>query len=295
VPKPLGRTIDTLIPDIYSTLRGLGKWDSDASKAFAEDLSAIASSAFQEPEEYRSYVGMSSLGRPCKRSLWLKVNEPHERTPPKGSELLKFFYGHTLESLILNIIRSTDHTVEGEQDELEINGIFGHRDAVIDGITIDIKSSAPFSFDKYKKKGLRFDDPFGYVSQISSYVYAARDDPLVVHKDKGAVLFINKVTGELHLELLDLTEDLKTKELEVEELKQLIVAKEPPPVLSSVLQYKDSSNLKLCSTCGYCNRKFSCFPDVRMFAYSNSIEYLTYVEREPKVPEIFHKAKTQGT
>jgi len=287
----MSKTIDTLVPDIYQAIRGFGDWDTSVSKTFADELVVIAEEKYQEPEEHRSYIGMSSLGRTCKRDLWLKVNRPSNRVPPKGSDLLKFFFGHTIEVLVLNLARAAGHSVVGEQQEMEINGFLGHRDAVVDGMTIDIKSAAPVSFDKYKRKGIRETDTFGYVSQIGSYVAAGKNDPLVTEKNKGAILFINKVTGELHLEVLDLTEDIANKEQEIAELMQMVKLKEPPERLATVPQYKDSpeGNQKLCITCGYCNRKHDCFPNMRMFAYSSKVEYLTYVDKEPRVQEVYRR------
>jgi hypothetical protein len=43
---------------------------------------------------------------------------------------------------------------------------------VIDGVTVDVKSASKYGFEKFLKHNLREDDPFGYISQLSSYVYA---------------------------------------------------------------------------------------------------------------------------
>jgi hypothetical protein len=85
-------------------------------------------------------------------------------------------------------------------------------DAVIDGVTIDVKTASPYSFNKFKEGNLRNEDPFGYISQLSSYVYAARDDDVVTDKKRGAFLVINKVSGEMVLDVYDLTEELAKKE-----------------------------------------------------------------------------------
>ena len=142
---------------------------------------------------------MSSIGTPCKRKLWYKVNKPEIGERLDAKMLLKFFYGDMIEELILSMVKASGHTVDGMQDRVNVHGIRGHRDAVIDGMTIDVKSCSPFAFKKFRDGELRDNDPFGYISQLSSYVYAAKDDPLVTDKTRGAFLAIDKVNGRFVL------------------------------------------------------------------------------------------------
>ena len=102
---------------------------------------------------------------------------------------------------------------------LNVHGIRGHRDAVIDGMTVDVKSCSPFAFKKFRDGELRDNDPFGYISQLSSYVYAAKDDPLVTDKNRGAFLAIDKVNGEICLDVYDFSNELSTKQTEMEAAK----------------------------------------------------------------------------
>jgi len=46
------------------------------------------------------------------------------------------------------------------------------------------------------------------------------------------------------------------------------------------------SNMKLAVGCSYCHFKFSCYPNLRIFAYSTGPKFLTEVKNEPKVREI---------
>ena len=82
-----------------------------------------------------------------------------------------------IEELALTVAMAAGHDVKGQQGKLNVHGIKGHRDAVIDGMTVDVKSASPYAFKKFKDGTLRDDDPFGYISQLSSYVYAGKDDP----------------------------------------------------------------------------------------------------------------------
>ena len=174
------------------------------------------------------------------------------------------------------------------QDRLNVHGIKGHRDAVIDGMTVDVKSASPYSFKKFKEGNLREEDPFGYISQLSSYVYAAKDDPKVTNKTEGAFLVIDKVNGNVCLDVYDFTEELKTKEKEVNHLKDMVTWEQPPdrgfdPVPQSAKN--PNGNEKLSSACSYCDFKKECYPGLRKFIYSDRPVFLTKVVKKPMVYE----------
>ncbi len=280
------KTIDTLIPDILSVVRGQGGWDKCFSKALGNDIKDLSKDRFGQTEKTRKYLSMSSVGASCQRKVWLRINDSEGSIPPKGSELLKFFFGDFVEALLLNLAEAAGHSVVGKQDRLTINGVVGHRDAVIDGMTIDVKSASPFSFKKFKMNDLRNNDAFGYISQLSSYVYAAKGDPLVTDKSRGAFLVVNKVTGELHLDIHKFSKELSGKESEIESVKSMVDGPDPPPRLDPVPQYKYSSNLKLGTNCHYCEFRRKCWPNLRSFLYAKGVEHLVHVEQEPKVREL---------
>jgi hypothetical protein len=153
-------------------------------------------------------------------------------------------------------------------------------------MTVDVKSASPYSFKKFKEGNLRDQDPFGYISQLSSYVYAAKDDPLVTNKTHGAFLVIDKVNGHICLDMYDFTEELKTKEQEIEAIKVMVQQPTPPPRgFEDEPQSKTSPNRKLKMECSYCEFKKACWPGLKMFAYSHGPVYLTDIKKELKVEE----------
>jgi hypothetical protein len=83
-----------------------------------------------------------------------------EELPPQAR--IKYAYGHIIEHLIIELARAAGHEVVGEQDEITVDGILGHRDCVIDGCIVDVKSAASRSFLKFRDKTIAQDDPFGY-------------------------------------------------------------------------------------------------------------------------------------
>jgi len=281
------KKIDTLVADIESVIYGLGGWNGTIGSILGNNIAMSANKRFSKPQEPRGYLSLSSIGTPCKRKLWYKVNKPGTGEPLSANLLLRFFYGDMIEELILSMVTASGHSMEGSQDRLTVHGIRGHRDCVIDGMTVDVKSCSPFAFKKFKDGSLRDNDAFGYISQLSSYVYAGKDDPLVTNKTHGAFLAVDKVSGEICLDVHDFTEDLKTKEQEMLAAKDLVAGDLPTDRIQPVPASKASPNTKLDKSCQFCEYKKICWPNLRMFKYSYGIEYLVHVEKEPKVDEVF--------
>ena len=282
------KKIDTLIRDINKTLKGMGGWDGIRGQSLGYGISLIANQRFSKPQEPRGYLSLSSVGTPCKRKLWYKINRTDEGEELTPNTFLKFFYGDMIEELVLQLAIASGHDVTGEQDRLDVHGVKGHRDAVIDGMTVDVKSCSSYAFKKFKEGRLRDDDPFGYISQLSSYVYAGQNDPLVTDKVRGAFLAVDKQNGHICLDVYDFTEELKTKEEEILETIYMVDGEIPEERIPTVPQSKSSENTKLSMQCSYCEFKFLCWENLRTFIYSSGPEYLIDVVQEPRVPEVFH-------
>lgn len=192
--------------------------------------------------------------------------------------------GDLLEELLLFLAAEAGHDVQGQQDEVEINGVKGHRDAVIDGRIVDCKSASTYSFKKFASNGLRGDDPFGYLDQLGGYLFAAKDDPLVTEHDVASFLVVDKTLGNIVLDTYPSNGvDYSSK---VEDLKEMVADEEPPGRHFSPVPEGKSGNEKLCTTCSYCNFKKECWPELRTFIYSTGPTYLTKVVKEPKVFEL---------
>jgi len=282
------KKIETLVEDIEQTILGYNGWDKALGDWMANNISRMAEQRFSKPQEPRGYLSLSSLGTSCERKLWYKINKTNEGEVLPASALLKFFYGDMIEELVLTIAAVSGHNVTGMQTRMDVHGIKGHRDAVIDGMTIDVKSASPYAFKKFKEGNLREDDPFGYISQLSSYVYAAKDDPAVTNKTQGGFLVVDKVNGHVCLDIYDFTEEMKTKEETVSHLKEMVSSEEPPERSFEPVPQSNSNpdgNKKLATACSYCEFKKECYPGLRKFIYSNGPTFLTDVVKKPMVPE----------
>lgn len=235
-------------------------------------------------EEARGFLRMSSIGQPCNRKLWYTINRYSEREPLSPETKLKFLYGHMIEDLVLFLAELAGHSVEGRQDEVEIEGVKGHRDAVIDGVLTDVKSASTFSFKKFQEGKLAGDDPFGYIDQIQSYLYCAQEDPIVTDKDRCAFFVVDKTLGNMCLDFHKRSDFPISKIYQYK--KELVSRPEPPSRAFDPIPEGKSGNMKLGMNCSYCDFKKICHPDLRTFLYSGKPVFLTKVVREPNVMEV---------
>jgi hypothetical protein len=277
--------IRTLIPDIYRTLeRSDGKKFGDV---FVEQLASETSIRVQRSlrrEEGKPVLRLSQMGDRCPKALWYSLHHPELEEPLPAWVRIKFAYGHILEALVLALAKEAGHRVEGEQDELSLLGVKGHRDAVIDGATVDIKSCSSFQFQKIKEGSIEHNDSFGYLRQLDGYVVGAADDPLVTIKDKGYILAVDKTLG--HLAIYEHT--VRPTEIQ-ERIRRAIWISEqdfPPPCECGTRPEGNSGNIGLDIKASYSSYKHCCFPGLRTFIYAAGPKFLVKVEREPDVPEL---------
>ncbi len=267
-------------------IQGKGGWDKTITEFLSTSIADVAEARFSQEQVPRDYLSLSGIGSPCDRKLWYKINQTQDSEPLSPEALGTFFYGDLLEALILSLAKAAGHTVEGMQDRVSVFGISGQRDAVIDGVTVDVKSASKYGFEKFRSHNLREDDPFGYISQLSSYVYAGKDDPLVRNKKEGAFLVVQKDRFKLCLDRYDFTEELEKKEEEVERVKAMVAGPIPEDRIQPVPQSKSSPNTQLSTTCGYCEFRRVCWPEARTFLYSTGPAFLVDVVSEPRVTEL---------
>jgi hypothetical protein len=231
----------------------------------------------------KTTIRASGIGKACNRQQWYGFNG-FDQIPLQSNTRLMFLYGHVIEALLLFLAKEAGHDVSCEQETVEVDGVEGHIDAEIDGVTVDAKSTSPRSFDKFKYGTLEKDDPFGYIDQINFYKQGrgTRGGFLAMDKQFGHLAWMEVVNG-------------KSVSPRIAELKEL--AKEDAPEPERTSKYNPvedgkSGNLTLCTECKYCNHKFNCWADansgkgLRVFMYSNGPKYLTSVSRVPKVDEV---------
>jgi len=271
-------TIHTVVKDIQDRLKQPKKIKEEHLSLFVDNIQDVLKIYLEQSRsDKKKSLRMSSIGKPDRR-IWMEVNGPERETELPPDALMRFLYGSIIEELVLFLTREAGHLVTSEQKEVNVNGVKGHLDCKIDGEVVDVKSASNYGFKKFKN-GFDNDDEFGYIGQLSGYVEAEG-------KDTGFFLAMNKATGELALLEIE-NFDIINASGRINSLRKTIDNKNdrPPPCALPIAEGK-SGNKQLARICRYCQFKFDCFPDIRMFKYSDGIKYLTTVEKEPKVREI---------
>jgi len=283
------KTIDTLVKDMYdlfdpliaSTLK---EEEVDAHlDSFTQSLKQTIKGLLNEKPRERGKLRLSAIGRPA-RQLWYDKNSKEEPKPLASNTRIKFLYGHLLEDVLILLARLAGHTVTDLQKQVNVYGIVGHQDCMIDGILVDCKSASGKSFEKFSKDTLSTDDPFGYIAQISAYAEGN-------NVDEAAFLAIDKQHGNICLTRIHSMDMINVKK-RIEYLKGSMDESNPPDKCYDDVPDGASGNRKLAIGCFYCLHNRTCWSDtnegkgLRVFNYANGHRYLTKVGKEPNVEEV---------
>lgn len=279
------KSIQTLKQDIEHVLNTGEGFTKEIAEWVGEQIALSAQRQLLESRPKKGTLRMSNMGTPCERKLWYNVQDFADNVKESLQPYTKnkFIFGDIIEAWTLGLVKASGHRLEGMQDLMTINGVKGSRDCVIDGMTTDVKSASTMAMTKFKNNGLIGNDPFGYLSQLSSYVAAGANDPIVTNKTHGAFVAVDKQFGHVEVDIYDLSEWVERKPLEVEEKKLMVKQKEPPERAFEPVPDGKSGNMKLGTNCSYCEFKKVCYPELKTYIYSSGPRYLTTVVREPKV------------
>ena len=273
------KTIDTLVEDIYQVLDKGVEIDQAKADEFGKKVGDMIKDRIERNLEPRRpfKLSMSQLGKPAIRLY--HESKGFKVPAPEPSAKMKFLYGDLIEELLLFLCELAGHEVTDQQKRVTIDGINGHMDAKIDGVTVDVKSASSIAFKKFKERTLFRDDPFGYISQVSGYAQAEKEN-------ETAFLAMDKTLG--HITLMKVSEDeMDNVPARITYLKNTFEQDTPPSKLGcQALVTEKNGNVKLGAKCSYCPVKKKCHPDMRTFIYSTGPKFLVEVVKEPRVDEV---------
>lgn len=274
-------SIHTIVSDIYKIVGSKDGWfDAPLAEGFSREL-GLKLVEKTLPRNKVPTLRLSQMGPICQKQLWHSIHTPELAEAIPAYTRIKFLYGEILESLIIAMAKASGHEVTGEQDAVHVDGITGHRDCVIDGCIVDVKSAASRPFQTIKAGGMA-EDPFlcAYLDQLDGYLVGSSNDPLVTVKDKGYVLAIDKTLGHLALcEHIARPDHIRTR---IAEYKRIVGLPEAPACKCGTVAMGLSGNVQLDTKSSYSSFKSLCFPHLRTFLYAKGPVYLTKVVREPK-------------
>lgn len=277
------KDIRTLIPDIYRIVNNNEWFTKEISEGFSREVGLRVLESFG-PRNEVPRLRLSQMGERCPCELWHSIHSPldAEQIPPWAR--IKFAYGHILEALVIAMAKAAGHEVTGEQDELILDGVMGHRDCIIDGNIVDVKSASSRAFQKFKDGSIRHDDSFGYLDQLDGYVVASLSDERVRNKRSGFLLAIDKTLG--HLVLYEHIAREQSIRKRIRDHRNVISLDQPPACTCEEVPDGKSGNFKLGVRPSYSAFKYKCHPRLRTFLYADGPRYLTKVVRKPDVVEI---------
>lgn len=278
------KSLDTLVEDIKEVLTKPNILSDLTQQKFGLIVADIVTKQLRNEE--RTELSMSMLGSKCDRQLQYKLNPLFKIAgePLGPSAKLKFMYGDLIEALVLLLAKEAGHDIRGEQETLELYGIKGHRDCIIDNVLVDVKSASSFSFYKFKEGLNVSNDNFGYLSQLSVYHNASVNTDSLIDLNRAAFLVVDKQFGHICLDIHDMQPyanvDWKEK---IESKKALLASRTLSPRSQSDEPDGKSGNRKLNTVCSYCSFKRNCWPGLQVFNYASGPRFLTRVVRVPDV------------
>ena len=229
-----------------------------------QDVASAMRKQFSSGPRDKFKLRMSNLGRP-KCQLWFEKNDPADKIPFPTHFLMNMILGDIVEAVFKGLLRAAAVEFEDNakvvlklSDGTEINGEY---DIIMDGKVDDVKSASPWSYqNKFKDfETLAASDPFGYVSQLVGYSTAA-------DKEVGGWWVINKANGEF--KYVDASSVDTKQELDKIENTVAYIQEDKPfdrcfDAVPETYRKKQSGNLKLGSTCGFCAYKRKCWPELQ--------------------------------
>jgi len=281
------KSIETLVEDIYHVLDPTNDHivNEENLEAFGEAVKDAVRDQLRTRKQREGTLRFSGIGKQP-RQLWYDAHvDASEAEPLEPQAGMKFLYGHIIEAVALLLCKEAGHNVSDEQKEVEVDGVKGHLDAIIDGHVVDVKSASPFGFKKFAEGEITpKDDSFGYIRQLSGYA--------TCEEKPAAFLAIDKVAGRFALSPLS-SYAIKghPPAPRIAMLKEVLAKDEPPERCYPTIEDGKSGNRRLSMECGYCKWRELCWADanggkgLRTFLYSNGPRFLTKVEREPDVYE----------
>ncbi len=220
-------------------------------------------------------IRFSGLGKP-NRQVWYDAHPDGSAEELNGKTYMKFMYGEVIEQLVLYLTKEAGHSVSDTQKEIEIDGITGSIDAIIDGVVVDVKSASPYGYKKFETNSVTEDDPFGYVAQLAGYAN------VLTPGEEAAWVAFDKVSGDICVSRLS-SGVIKAHDPgeRITELKEIINAEEPPARCYEPVPDGKSGNFALPTPCSYCKHKARCHPNLRVFLTGSGPKFLTTVVRPP--------------
>lgn len=281
------KSIHTLVEDIYNVASPDSSYPMERNilEHMLKNMSHAVcdTSALGAPRQY--FIRPSGVGKGL-RWHWFMNKYPDAGEVFDGRMMMLFLDGHIQEAKLLAYIKLAGHTVTHEQGKVELAGISGSCDCVIDGYLIDIKTASDYSFKKFEAGQIDLNnDPFGYIAQLSTYKQGLIAAGVEI-KGQGWLVY-NKNDSKTVLHLIPDTQLVDATQ-KIEQIREAHKSDIMPEELCPGAEPKaePNGNLEMSFMCAYCPFKDKCWPDYQVYKYSNKNKLYVKVVKEPRVDNV---------
>lgn len=205
----------------------------------------------ESERDEREYMGVSYLGDPCDRALWIRFRHVY-REPMKGQQIRLLDRGSREEAAVVRHLRSVGVKLkETGRNQREVSFppfVKGHCDGIIisglkesrnNAHVAEFKTSNAKNFAQLESKGVKAAKPWHY-TQMQVYM-------LRTGIARAFYWCVNKDNDQVHTERLYLDEDFARQA--VERGNRIALLPEPPEKIGSASWYE----CKCCSLYPFCH------------------------------------------
>ena len=266
--QQLEMTLDKLSNDEFDGLTIDDAWIEEAGEEFK---AALRKQLTPQDRDFR--LRMSNIGKPLCQLQHAAMGSERKRKP--YSFKIQMMIGDAVESITNIMLKIAGANITGGKNQVEMElgpvKVKGEDDIEIDHKIYDVKSCSPWAFDnKWSKgyQGLKDNDDFGYVGQLTGYAQAQ-------DKALGGWIVVNKSDGRIAVVDADVSQNEKDMNLFMMKFKAEQIEKGTPldrqyaPIVDK-FRSKPTGLQRLPKSCEFCDYTKACYPKAEYKAHPKS-------------------------
>ena len=274
--QQLEMTLDKLSNDEFDGLTIDEAWIDEAAEEFKAALRKQLT-----PQEIDFRLRMSNVGKPlCQLQHGAMGSEKKRKDYNFKIQML---IGDAVECITNVMLKIAGANITGAKNQVELKIgetiIKGEDDIEIDHKVYDVKSCSPWAFDnKWDKgySGLKEDDPFGYVGQLTGYAQAQNKELggwNVVNKSNGRIAVVDAEVSETEKQM-----NLFKMEHNVDQVTTGAPLDRQFAPIPDTFRGKPTGLKRLTKSCEWCDFIKPCYPKAK---------YMPHPKSEAKNPPMY--------
>ena len=264
----LHMVLDKLSNDEFDGLTIDDAWIEEAGEEFKAALRKQLT-----PQDRNFRLRMSNIGKPLCQLQHAAMGSEKKRKP--YSFKIQMMIGDAVESITNVMLKIAGANITGGKNQVEMTlgetTVKGEDDIEIDHKIYDVKSCSPWAFDNKWSQGyhgLKENDDFGYVGQLTGYAQAQG-------KELGGWIVVNKSDGRVAVVEADVSDEEKSMNLFMMQFNADQIKKGTPlnrqyePIVDT-FRGKPTGLMRLPKSCEFCDFTQACYPKAKYMAHPKS-------------------------